>query len=159
MPSNRTLAHQEHKMSTYTAYTDGACRLSNPGLCCCGFVVYRGSEFFHERTHILPGLNTNNVSEFCGLIDLLEWAKLAHCTEITIYCDSKLVVESSQARWGICDKLRPYAAKAFQLLTEGNHILLHTKGHAGNEGNEYIDCRLNETLDKYQGIVRKRRAK
>ena len=144
-------------MTSYTAYTDGACRVSNPGLCCCGYVVYSDGVIIASHTRILEGLNTNNVSEYSGLLDLLEWAKAEGITDLTIYSDSMLVVTQSTAQWGVNPQLSQYAGKAFTLLAEGNHKLLHIKGHAGNVGNETIDRLLNSVLDDYQGIVKKRK--
>lgn len=146
----------------YTAYTDGACRLGNPGLCCCGYIVYSDDLIIESNTRILEGLNTNNVSEYSGLMDLLDWAREEGITGLKIYCDSKFVVETSQARWGIRPEhtnLLKFAAKAFQMLTEGEHTLEHVKGHAGNVGNEAVDHLLNAVLDEYQGIVRRKRTK
>jgi ribonuclease HI len=146
-------------MTELSAYTDGACRLGNPGLCCCGYIVYSGDEVIVANTRILEGLNTNNVSEYSGLMDLLEWAWEYGITGMKIYSDSKFVVETSQARWGIRPEnanLLKFAAKAFKLLTEGGHTLEHVKGHNGNVGNEAIDSLLNSVLDSYQGIIRKK---
>jgi len=145
-----------------TAYTDGACRISNPGLCCCGFIVYSDDQIIESHTRILEGLNTNNVSEYSGLLDLLDWAKEEGVTGLKIYCDSLFVVETSQARWGIRPdrtNLIAFAAKALTMLSEGDHTLEHVKGHAGNVGNEAIDHLLNSVLDDYQGIVRRKKAK
>lgn len=141
----------------FTAYTDGACRLSNPGLCCCGYIVYCDGQIIASNARVLEGLNTNNVSEYSGLLDLLEWAKEEQLSELTIYSDSMLVVEQSNARWGVKPHLQKYAAQAFQMLTEGGHTLSHVKGHNGNVGNEAVDRLLNSVLDDYQGIVRKKK--
>lgn len=141
----------------YTAYCDGACRISNPGLCCAGFVIYLNDVEVHRSARVLPGLNTNNHAEYQGMIDCLEWAAEFGDAVLTIYCDSKLVVEQSQGRWNVKPELRPYAARVMQLLRDGNHSLFHVTGHSGNVGNEAVDLFLNETLDKFQGKPPKKR--
>lgn len=146
-------------MSNLTAYTDGACRLSNPGLCAAGFIIYDGGIEIHRRCRVLDGMNTNNVSEYTGMIDLLEWANILKLRGMTIHCDSMLVVNQSQGRWAVKPELEKYAARCFDLLTRGGHTLLHVKGHDGDAGNEAVDRLCNETLDQHQGIVTKPKKK
>lgn len=133
------------------AFTDGACRVGNPGLCACGFVFYIDGVEQHRAARMLPGLNTNNVSEYTGLIDLLEWAKQEGVEGMNIHSDSKLVVEQVNGRWQVRPDLLSMTARAFGLLYGGKHSLFHVKGHAGIEGNEAVDDLCNQVLDEFQG--------
>lgn len=134
------------------AYTDGACRISNPGLCSAAFVVY-GEENVHnhKQGRVLPGLNTNNIAEYTALIDLLQWADKNTVRNIVIHCDSKLVVEQVNRRWDcLKPELKGLCSLAYGLLVRGGHMLKHVKGHSGVVGNEAVDALCNELLDEYQ---------
>ena len=64
------------------AYCDGACRVSNPGVTSCAWVVYEGErEVKHQAYFLGPELHTNNYAEFQGLIKLLEHLHSAHIKE------------------------------------------------------------------------------
>src|SRR6266851_3298440 len=132
------------------AYTDGACRKSNPGLCSCAWAVYEGGKLDSYGGRFLgPEFHTNNYAEYMGLIVLLEILYHNHMRNVVIHCDSKLVVNQVNQNWKVESKeLRPLMSKAYGLLVEGCHVLKHIKGHDGNEGNERVDAICNEVLDK-----------
>ena len=136
-----------------TAYTDGACRVSNPGLCSCAFVIYDylGTEIFCQAGD-LPGLNTNNYSEYMGMLNALMYLDNHKLHDVTIFCDSKLVVNQINGQWA-CLKpdLLPLRNRAQLLMLRGRHIIQHIDGHAGHVGNERADELCNDTLDKIQG--------
>jgi ribonuclease HI len=134
-----------------TAFCDGACRLSNPGLCSSAFVVYKDGKLLHKQGRVLEGLQTNNIAEYTALLDFLLWAENLGIRNAFINCDSKLVVEQTNQRWN-CDKaeLKGKSQLAYGLLIRGAHTLRHIKGHAGNYGNEEADALCNELLDKVQ---------
>lgn len=134
-----------------TAYTDGACRISNPGLCSCAWVVYSGEdELISYREYLGPELHTNNYAEYMGLIRLLEYLHKTGKRNVKIHCDSKLVVEQVNLRWNCTnqhlDKLR---TDAYWMLVHGAHMLVHIDGHSGVEGNERADRLCNEELDTH----------
>lgn len=132
-------------------YTDGACRVSNPGLCSCAFVAYDGLMPIFEWAKDLPGLNSNNYAEYQGLLYALAWLK-DQVRTADIYCDSRLVVEQVNGRWA-CNKpdLIPLKKQAMFHLVRGNHLLTHIDGHAGHVGNERADWLCNQELDRVQG--------
>jgi len=136
-----------------TAYTDGACRVSNPGLCSASFVVYKDNAKYHEQGRVLEGRHTNNESEYTALLDLLEWLYAQSIRNVVIHSDSKLVVNQTLHNWECNGLLRPLRDKAYGLFINGCHILKHVKGHEGNVGNEAADALCNALLDKYQGGV------
>jgi ribonuclease HI len=133
-----------------TAYTDGACRISNPGLCSCAWVLYEdGREVAHDSRYLGHQFHTNNYAEYQALILLLEYLYTNSIRNVIIYSDSELVVNQTLGRWDINQPdLKLFAANAYGLLMQGCHVLKHVKGHDGNEGNERADFYCNETLDQ-----------
>jgi ribonuclease HI len=131
-----------------TAYTDGACRVSNPGQCSCAFVVFDdGVEIKRQGSFLGPEFHTNNYAEYQGLLKLLEWALLANIRKIRIHCDSLLIVKQTNGEWNAKPELAPYATRACALVMYGGHTLVHIRGHQGIVGNELADQICNEVLD------------
>lgn len=135
-------------------YTDGACRLSNPGLCSSAFVVYKDGVIVYREGRVLEGLQTNNTAEYTALFDFLMWAEKNNVRNAIIHCDSALVVNQTNQQWA-CNKpeLKKASTQAYGLIVRGAHVLKHIKGHDGNEGNEAADALCNVLLDEYQGVV------
>lgn len=135
------------------AYTDGACRVSNPGLCSSAYAVFtnregQGNEVYGGARCI--GTATNNVAEYTGLLDLLRMASGKGLREITIHSDSMLVVEQVNGNWKCRPPLDGLRNEAYVLLIRGGHTLKHVKGHSGVPGNERVDHLCNEVLDRIQ---------
>ena len=135
------------------SYTDGACRVSNPGICSCAFATYDDVGLFHSDARYLgPELRTNNFAEFSGLLDCLMWAGGYGARRMNIYCDSQLVVKTVNGEWNIKhEELKPLHALATALMIRGEHTLLWIRGHNGDVGNEYVDKLCNAVLDKEIG--------
>ena len=131
------------------AYTDGACRVSNPGICSCAFVIYKDEIEVHtEGKYLGPELRSNNFAEYQGLILLLEYLYAHSVRNVVIHCDSELVVHQSLGKWDINQPdLKVLATKCYGLLVQGCHVLKHIKGHAGHKGNERADELCNAMLD------------
>jgi ribonuclease HI len=140
-----------------SVFTDGACRVSNPGLCSSAFVVYKGSELLHKEGRVLEGLKTNNEAEYTALLDFLKWADKHNVRNAFIHCDSALVVNQTLQQWE-CNKpdLRKLSTQAYGLLVRGAHMLKHVRGHGKNEDevinarNGEADALCNALLDKHQ---------
>ena len=133
------------------AFTDGAVRVSNPGVASCAWVMYNEKgEHLHSESHYLgPELHSNNFAEYQGVIRCFEWLYTHSTRNVIIYCDSKLVVEQVNQRWDVnSDELRPLMSKAYGLLVQGAHMLKHCKGHDGVIGNEKADELCNQELDR-----------
>lgn len=133
------------------AYTDGACRISNPGLCSCAWVLYGTLDGERSAGHYLgPELHTNNYAEYMGLVNLLTYLYTSGIRNVFIYCDSKLVVNQVNQAWEINDlDLRKMATQAYGLLKQAGHTLVHVKGHDGELGNERADQICNQILDEH----------
>ena len=139
-------------MPNLLAYTDGACRIANPGLCSCAFVLYGlpGGEYSQAK-YLGPEFHTNNYAEYQGLILLLEYLYTHSIRNVIIHSDSELVVNQVNQRWQINHEgLRKAAAKAYGLLVQGSHVLKHVKGHDVTNGNIRADQICNEILDKHK---------
>lgn len=133
------------------AYTDGACRVSNPGLCSCAFVVYEGENERFRHGRFLGTPFTNNYAEYMGVIMLLEWAEEVGLESLEIWCDSKLVVNQVNCEWQVKPHMQELCSRAFGLLHKTKSSLKHLRGHAGTLGNETADEICNEILDAAQG--------
>ena len=141
------------------AYTDGACRVSNPGQCSAAFAVYLGKDasygMYTSARYLGPELHTNNYAEYQGLLDLLKWAETEKITGLDIHCDSQLVVKQVRGEWAVKHKeLQPLHDLTLALGVRGRHSLIWIRGHEQSEleedriGNTYVDKLCNEVLDK-----------
>ena len=137
------------------AYTDGACRVSNPGQCSAAFAVYFTEGVLTYNQYLGPELHTNNYAEYQGLLELLKWANEEGFTGLDIHCDSQLVVKQVRGEWAVKHKeLQPLHDLAQALIIRGRHNLCWIRGHEQAElekdriGNTYVDKLCNEVLDK-----------
>lgn len=135
------------------AYTDGACRVSNPGQCSCAFAVFFDTNLVYSHARYLgPALHTNNYAEYHGLLDLLKWADIEGKSSLEIRCDSQLIVKQVNGEWGVKhDELKPLHALSTALMVRGGHSLQWVRGHNGDPGNEMVDKLCNEVLDREIG--------
>lgn len=147
------------------SYTDGACRVSNPGECSCAFVVYDSLSdlpAMHRSRYLGPALHSNNFAEYQGLLDCLRWAEEAKVTGLSICCDSQLVVKQVSGEWRVKHvDLLDSRNLVYALLTRGNHNLKWIRGHEQAElledriGNTLVDKMCNEVLDEKLGRTKK----
>ncbi len=141
-----------------TAYVDGACRVSNPGLAASSYVVYdEGLREIEAQAATHPGLNTNNFAEYSALLAFLYLAENRGWKNVLIYSDSKLVVMQSTGQWAVKEgSLEKFARTAQALLIRGGHDLRHMRGHEKDprkglhRGNNRADELCNVVLDEYQ---------
>ena len=124
-------------------YTDGACS-GNPGPGGYGVVL----EFNGVRKELSEGfdLTTNNRMELWAVIAGLE-ALTRINLEVTIYSDSKYVVDTVEKGWlwgwiktGFKDKKNADLWRQFVPLFKQNKVkFIWLKGHAGHPENERCD--------------------
>ncbi len=124
-------------------YTDGACS-GNPGPGGYGTVLISGKH----RKNLAEGYNltTNNRMELLAVIVGLEALKEAAC-EVTIYSDSKYVVDSVEKKWVLAwekkrfkDKKNPDLWMRFLKIYRKHQVkFIWVKGHADIPGNELAD--------------------
>ena len=133
-------------------YTDGAAR-GNPGPGGYGTILlYQG-----HKKEISGGfrLTTNNRMELMAVIIGLESLKNEKET-VTIYSDSKYVVDSIAKRWvfgwekkGFLNKKNPDLWKRFLLVYRKHTVHIEwVKGHADNEWNNRCDELATAAADK-----------
>src|SRR5262245_14808963 len=126
-----------------TIYTDG-CARGNPGPGGFGAVLISGSH----RKEISEGyrLTTNNRMELLSVIKALEALKKPGSV-VTIYSDSKYVVDAVEKGWvfgwekkGFAKKMNPDLWRRFLVVYRRHKVrFVWVKGHASNELNNYCD--------------------
>ncbi|MDR2937589.1 MAG: ribonuclease HI [Prevotellaceae bacterium] len=132
-------------MAKVVIYTDGAAR-GNPGPGGYGAVLISGEH----RKELSEGfaLTTNNRMELLAVIMGLEALKNDGC-EVTIYSDSKYVVEAVEKRWvfswastpNFKNKKNPDLWLRFLKVYRRHSVkFIWVKGHAGNPNNERCDA-------------------
>ncbi|USS84793.1 ribonuclease H family protein [Fructilactobacillus myrtifloralis] len=108
---------------------------------------------------------TNNKMEITALVKALQWLR-AHDfqhEQVGVVSDSRYVLNAIQKGWLAGWQRRGWKRAAGELknkelwqqlaalLTEFTHLqLAWTKGHATNQGNVYVDERLNQTMDQME---------
>lgn len=134
-----------------TAYTDGACRGGNPGICSCAWVLYESGKLVISDSHYLgPERHTNNYAEYQGLILLLKYLYQNNIRNVIIHSDSELVVNQTLGKWATnLESTHLFAAQAYGLLIQGCHMLKHVKGHDECIGNIRADQICNQVLDQH----------
>ena len=130
-------------MPEVTVYTDGGAS-GNPGPGGYGMVMLSGQH----RKEINGGfrLTTNNRMELLAVIIALETLKFDG-TDVTIYSDSKYVIDSVTKGWvfnwekkNFAKKKNPDLWKRFLKIYPKHSVkFVWVKGHAGNELNEVAD--------------------
>ncbi|MDR3297283.1 MAG: ribonuclease HI [Prevotellaceae bacterium] len=131
-------------MSKVVMFTDGACS-NNPGAGGYGVVLISGTH----RKELSQGyaLTTNNRMELLAIIVGLEALTVAGC-EVTVYTDSRYVVDAVEQRWVFAWAATPnFKGKKNRdlwlrfLRVYGKHSVhfVWVKGHAGNLNNERCD--------------------
>lgn len=126
-----------------TAYTDGSSR-GNPGPGGYGLVLMAGKHYKEMSGGFR--LTTNNRMELLSVIVALESLKTPG-SDITIYSDSKYVVDAIEKKWVFAwekknfkDKKNPDLWKRFLNIYPKHKVqFVWVKGHAGNPMNEKVD--------------------
>lgn len=127
------------------AYTDGS-SLGNPGPGGFGLILLETEKKVKKEVSEGFRLTTNNRMELLAVIRALELLKFTN-TEITIYSDSKYVIDSVEKRWvfgwvkkGFKGKKNEDLWRRFLSVYELHQVRFQwVKGHAGNEMNERAD--------------------
>lgn len=130
-------------MGVVTIYTDGSA-LGNPGQGGYGVVLLAPP---HHRKEISQGfrLTTNNRMELMAVCVGLEALKVP--CEVTVYSDSKYVVDAVEKRWvlgwekkGFKDKKNPDLWRRYLEVSRRHNVrFVWVKGHNGTPENERCD--------------------
>jgi ribonuclease HI len=134
---------QMNEVVTITIYTDGASK-GNPGPGGYGTILMSGEH----RKELSAGyiLTTNNRMELLAVIVGLEALKIAPCN-VTIYSDSKYVVDAIEKQWiqSWCrsnfknKKNKDLWLRYLNVAQKHNIKFVWIKGHDGNIFNERCD--------------------
>ena len=128
----------------YEIYSDGASR-SNPGEASVGVSILKDNieiDTIKKR----KGIATNNVAEYIGLIEALEYCIKKNITEVVINLDSLLVVQQVNLEYKVkSKKLQEHYNKALNLINEISTIKIQ---HVKREFNKRADQLANQALDE-----------
>ncbi len=128
----------------YKIFCDGASR-SNPGEASIGVSILKDDlEIKTIKKRI--GIATNNVAEYKGLIEALEYCVEHNLSEIEIFLDSLLVVQQVNLEYKVkSKKLQQYYNKALMLINQIEKINI---SHVRREFNKRADQLANQALDE-----------
>jgi len=132
-------------MSRHQGFFDGGSR-GNPGVAGAGWFLEQGKGVIIDAGTEFVGLReTNNTSEYKGVIGLLRCALENDVSELTVYGDSKLVIMQVQGEWA-CRKthLRPLCHEAKTLIDQFDVCTLE---HVPRKENTVADRLSNIAMD------------
>ena len=125
-------------------YFDGGSR-GNPGLAAYGFVLERSDGESLAADGQVIGTATNNVAEYRGLMAGLQAAADLGIRRLTVFGDSKLVIEQMKGVWKVrAEGLRELHADA-RALARGFESV--TFAHVRRDGNAEADRLANVAMD------------
>jgi ribonuclease HI len=128
----------------YQIYCDGASR-SNPGEASVGISILKDNEEIDTIKKRI-GIATNNVAEYLGLIEALQYCIEKNMMEVVIYLDSLLVVQQVNLEYKVkSKKLQEYYNLAIDLKNQINNIEIN---HVRREFNKRADQLANQALDE-----------
>jgi ribonuclease HI len=128
----------------YQIYCDGASR-SNPGESSVGISISKDNEEIDTIKKRI-GIATNNVAEYLGLIEALQYCIEKNIMEVVIYLDSLLVVQQVNLEYKVkSKKLQEYYNQAIDLKNQINNIQIN---HVRREFNKRADQLANQALDE-----------
>jgi ribonuclease HI len=128
----------------YQIYCDGASR-SNPGEASVGISISKNNEEIDTIKKRI-GIATNNVAEYSGLIEALQYCIEKNIMEVVIYLDSLLVVQQVNLEYKVkSKKLQEYYNQAIDLKNQINNIEIN---HVRREFNKRADQLANQALDE-----------
>jgi ribonuclease HI len=137
-----------------TVNFDGACAPINPfGHTTCGFVIKEYGKIIHEGSRYIGYGNgmSNNVAEYCGLIDAMGLLILDNVNheDILFMGDSRLVIMQMNDLWGARGGMYyEYYKIAKELQQEFSSCVFQW---IPREKNEYADMLSNRDMpDKYK---------
>lgn len=125
-------------------HTDGGAR-GNPGPAGIGVILLSDEGKVIGEIARGIGVATNNEAEYMALIAGLELACEKGVTDLSVFCDSQLVVSQVKGEWKIKkEHLRHFAVRARSLL---NGFEKATISHVPREENEDADRLANQGMD------------
>lgn len=100
----------------YTIYADGLAE-ANPGHATWGFAVYEGDYLITAKNGYIGDNFSNNVAEYCAVIEALVYAHEDDENQYEILTDSQLVVKQLNGEWQVkSDNIRSWYDNAKDLI-------------------------------------------
>ena len=137
-------------MNQLSIFTDGGSR-GNPGPAAYGFVIRNGEKIIHESGKEI-GIETNNVAEYSGILESLQWImtnreSLGDISGIDMFMDSQLACRQLNGLYKIKKAhLASFLIKIREI--EGKIGVPITYIHIPREKNKEADRLVNKALDK-----------
>jgi ribonuclease HI len=137
---------------------DGACK-GNPGEGGCGAVLYRVNGNLEERVlnavSPLPGIVTNNIAEYSGLILGLKSAAKLKIQKLLIEGDSQLIINQLKGVYQVKNaNLQALYRKTQKLLKKiPNYELNHIPRESNKMADELSNIAMKETKSKVKWII------
>ena len=133
-------------VASYVSFADGACR-STRNLSSTAWVIYDPHGELIDLQGVYLGRTTNNVAEYCAVIELLTEAINLGIRALVVNLDSQLVVHQLNRRYSVRDHhiLRLYLRVR---LLERNFEFI-TYQHIPRQLNTLSDALANHVLDRH----------
>lgn len=126
-------------------FTDGASR-GNPGPAALGVVAYDEEDQCLLSHKEVLGEQTNNYAEYMAVIRALELATQKGWQEVTIYCDSQLLVRQMLGEYKVkSEQIKPLFLEAKKNVEKLGRV---TFEHVRREFNKEADRLANLALDQ-----------
>jgi formyltetrahydrofolate-dependent phosphoribosylglycinamide formyltransferase len=136
-------------LDTIIAYIDGASR-GNPGPAAAAFILSGHDGTQLQAKAFFLGRATNNVAEYTAVIKALEAAKQVGAGELTIFSDSKLLVEQLNGNYKVkSEQIRPLFQQAVDLLGQFKNWKIR---HITRDKNKEADKLVNQALNLERDI-------
>jgi ribonuclease HI len=129
-----------------TIHSDGGSR-GNPGPAAYGYTVHNEEkELLYEKGEYI-GTTTNNVAEYSGVLNALEWvAKNLTTSSVSVIVDSELVARQLSGIYKIKNEnLKSFVTKIKELESRLNCSVTYTA--VRREFNKEADKLVNTALD------------
>lgn len=131
---------------------DGSCEPINPlGHASYGCLVKKnGITVFSKSGYIGVGEGmSNNVAEYCGIIEVLKYLIKENLTESVIYGDSKLVVQQLNRKWKARGGLYlPYFKEAIVLRLQLPRVEIKWIPRALNDEADYLSRQASREVPR-----------
>ena len=124
---------------------DGGSR-GNPGICGCGYVIYKDGEKLLTGNEVVSKYNTSNFAEYMALILGLRKAIDESIRELYVEGDSMLVIKQVSNEWAVkSPNLIPLYKEVKELCNSFTNIKFE---HVKRENNKTADALVNSALDE-----------
>ena len=124
---------------------DGGSR-GNPGICGCGYVIYKDGKKLLTGNEVVSKYNTSNFAEYMALILGLQEAVDKGIRELYVEGDSMLVIKQVRNEWAVkSPNLIPLYKEVKELCNSFTNIRLE---HVRREHNKTADALANKALDE-----------